>query len=764
MFLFFDSETTRLNSSLSFPYLYTWILCDDSLGEVERGSVRTAKEMADVVVSCAKRSRGYLRAYAYNLFFDLSPLMPIFEDMAYGFKFFAKSKRDWVTVSLNKGGHEVIRFIDLNALQAGGLKMCGALAGVPKMSGDDFDYLKLRSPETPLTDGELAYAFRDVEIMPAYLETIADIYDVDVSMFGRSIVTISQLARERAKRFLGSVRRGKARKDIATLQKMLVERESPEGEDLMLFRRACMRGAFTFCSAPYVCKKIDDVDVYDISSAYHFYIQSMRTPENFDKMSVETWEKVSSVCADVEPVYVTTSPNPFPHMFHVKLEFTGLRLKGCFADMGIGCLSSSKFSLVTAYDSAMDSTIAVKVRDRANVHDSVWNGEFYSEKLISADKAIVHLSESEYWMMTMMYEWDECVFIDGEIAGNTIPAPDYQACRSLYIYELKKVYKEVIKDGVYDNFHVLPYNVQEFIESGADDGALEVLYQGIKVELNTLFGELVRERRAPKWHYASDGSGSFNDVFLGGIPDYDGREYGYYTQGIRVSGYMRARLVAYIAIADSLGVKVLYGDTDSIHVVDKDGFFKDFVSLSNDIINGHNISTLEHIKSRTGISFNNEGVGFMVREYFLKEYSFGRLKTWAGITSDGKVVMRQSGVSTGKLKKLVSDSPDDFPLDVLVGWGLIYDIDVSSKVVRNADDVGSVVHVSFTDYLGNEYEGDVVRAVTLIDVECSAGINGCENDIAFLDKIGNKQDARIKYVAPEGIYFYEDEREEDGIE
>lgn len=758
MFIFFDSETSSLGD-MSLPYLYTYIVTDDRLCEVSRGYVRKPEEIVEVFKEWSRESKGFPVCYAYNLFFDLAPLMDFFDNEGYSFRFFAKTARDWVSVSLMKADHEVMRFVDLSFLQAGGIRLCGDIAGLPKMSGADYDYSLVRSPETSLSESELAYAYRDVEIMPRFLETLSGIYSVPVECFGRSILTVSQLSRFISDRFYGRTRRGRRYKTIKTLQTALVQRESPVGDDTMLLRRACFRGGYTFNSSKRVGHELSNVDVYDISSAYHFYIQSMRTPVEFQPCSKGKFRRLFEATTIVDPFDVFTSPNPFPYAFHVKLSFHNLRLQEPFKSMSTGCLSKSKFAISTEYDETMDATLRVQERNRSRCRDRVKGGVWFSEKLVCAERVDVHLSESELWIMSQVYDWDSFDFVEGEWTDKFDCPPDYQTGRSLLLYETKKVYKEVIVDGDLSNFDKLPASVQMFMEGEPKREALDVLYNGVKIQLNSLFGEMIRERLTPDWYYGTFG-GTYRDIFTGDVPEWEGREYGFYTQGIRVSGYQRAALVALIVTADELGIECVYGDTDSLHVMDNEGFFASLVDARNECIEEINRRSVVAFQSRCGVLFDNSGVGVMVRENSFDRYCYGRMKTWCGVDKNGRFYIRQSGINTKKLARCVASNPEVFSLPVLVGWNVVYDMEVAKKTVRNCDGVGERTRVDFVDYQGKRFTGDVIKAVHLEDIELNAGmVETYRDDVEFLNGLGNTQDIRVKYIDVDDVYFFEYEME-----
>ena len=107
---------------------------------------------------------------AYNLMFDMQTLM-LELAQTYTLRVNAQTATSVYTLDLCMGENEdvVCRFWDTFYLEMGGLRAMGETCGLPKAVGD-WDYTLIRTPETPLTDEELFYARRDVQVIPQYLQ------------------------------------------------------------------------------------------------------------------------------------------------------------------------------------------------------------------------------------------------------------------------------------------------------------------------------------------------------------------------------------------------------------------------------------------------------------------------------------------------------------------------------------------------------------------------------------------------------------------
>lgn len=751
MFFFFDSETSTVGSD-AFPIAYGFIVTDSRLNEKARGVVRTPSALIDELYRYLPPN-DILKVYAYNLHFDLAPLLAELRDNL-TFQFFARSSSDWVSVSgIDARGRERFRFIDLAALQEGGLRKCGEIAGLPKLTGS-FDFSKIRSPQTPLTTEEESYLMRDVEIMPAFLNRLSRLFDVSSHEFGRSILTVSQLSRRRARENLGCVKRGKRRQSVESLHRSIVKRESAESEDVMLLRRSCLRAGLSFVNAKVAGKTVKDVSIFDFESAYHFYIQHYRPPTRFHPCNAEEFATAAHHIVTRSPRSVLESPNAFNVAFHALVEFKALRLKSgsVWGGMSAGLFSRSKMALFNAHNEAMDATAEVQERDRSKRRDRTRGARFLFEKLISADVARIHLTETEFYAASLVYEWDEMLFIEGELTDKFTTAPDWIRLRSMALYEEKRALKECFFQDKLERLDILPLGMQSAIIAGTlSDEAKRELYGNVKVELNTLFGELIRERRAPEWIQRAGEPA----LSLGEIPDYDGKEYGYFTFGTRVAGLQRLMLVLIVTLADKCGATPLYGDTDSL-AVKMTAEFQSVINALNTLRMAENRRNAEQIAGRTGLFFDTEYLGTFSLDYDCYEFCVTRPKAWGAFLRDGRAVVRVSGLKSEKLARLMAENPENFCLEDVIGWNCVYSRRVSKRVLKKNPQLFEMKKISGTDYLGNNFDIVTPVAILLVDATARAGnVYAHARDIDFLEEIGNPQDLRAKMVRSDGILFGE---------
>lgn len=753
VFVFFDSETSTVDG-VAYPVAYGFIVTDERLRELSRGIVRTAEDMVGVIRETQKKSDERLKVYAYNLFFDFYPLIE-FLSYRYTFKFFAKTEFNFISVDcVNRFGDIEIRFCDLKALQPGGLRVCGLVAGLPKLAGS-FDFEKVRSSQTPLTVEEEEYIYRDVEIMPAYLEKVSGLYGVPRPWFGEKIITSSQLGRERARRQFDGITLGRYHRTPEVLQKVASAANAAPNEWSLLLRRACNRGGLVFVNAQKAGKVEKDCTAYDFVSAYHFFIQNLRVPVGFKKASKKALKAAIVSTLDTPKISVLSrGTRQFNLFFHAEIEVKNLRLKPWFAERGIGSFSKSKMAAVNIFNEGMAGTVKVQAEDREKRRDRVWNSSFFFEKLLSADKARLHVTEQEVYIMGLLYDWDSLHVIEGEMTRDTTAPPDWQTMRSMFLYEQKRLYKKAFIEGDAQALSMIDIDTSEI-----DAEAARVLYQNVKTEINTLFGELVRELRAPEWKTVRRDE-DIPELRLGVVPEYDGKEYGFFNQGIRVAGGARLQLALLLDYCRRKGVEVLYGDTDSITVRDNDrGDFAELAGLLNTVRREADGAARSRIFKKTGRVFDNDGVGFLEVDKSFAEFCVMRPKTWGGRLSDGRVVLRASGVKLSNMAPLVAERPTEYPLTDVLGWNVSYSKKLVPNIVRTPPELFEMVEVDSVDYLGEKFTQYAPRAVAISEDFARSGNSELhKTDLDFLESIGNAQDTSAKFIGTKGV-----RRESDNI-
>lgn len=537
----------------------------------------------------AGHERGYIPVVvAYNLGFDLQTI--IYElCKAWTVKALARSSTHIYTMDLiDPEGETVLRFWDAFHLETGGLAQMGRICNYPKALGE-WDYSLIRTPETELTEEEMDYASRDVQIIPAYLRYLLDTGEVaDPSDFGFRVLTKTSLVRQMARNEIGRYRvpTGSGKSSLLWLYRNRCKEELPYSFECYALRKASFRGGLTFTAARTASTVQRNVLSFDVVSMHHLYINGRRVPTGFHPTSLRNLEHaVRSVASRTLDDVLRRWECPFAQCFHAVVEFTNIRPRSgsVFERQGIGLLASGKFDAKDA--EALDFEADLRAIEAENdirfagFRDSAIGAEFAYGKLVRAQVATIHLSEVEMWNVAQVYEWDSMRVLTGELTIKTVIPPDYVSMQSNVLYQRKNAAKRLVKlytgepfDGPIDDS--IPAGIAERLRAGTmDPAALESWYQAsVKGSFNGIYGTQAQNQLQPDFiveegeFVIDEASRTTPENFFERLPK---QTTVWYTYGLRIVAGSRMHLIAAIMLLDRFfgdGVDVLGGDTDSLKI------------------------------------------------------------------------------------------------------------------------------------------------------------------------------------------------------
>lgn len=412
---------------------------------------------------------------AYNLMFDLQPLM---EKMSrdYDISANAQSSTNVYTLDLidRETDRAVLRFWDTFHLEMRGLKAMGETCGLPKATGD-WDYSLVRTPQTPLTDTELYYAARDVQVIPAYLKYLLHANEwLTQDMLGNRVLTKTSLVRQMAKHTIAPLRVDKKSGKKLTLEKAftkLCEAELPKTFQQYCLRKGCFRGGFTFTAAATANEVVHNVASLDVTSMHHTFINGRYVPLGFKPVLPGLLEiDYNEIMAINRKNVLNNYHKPFKHAFHMVIKLKNIRLRkgSCFDKWGIALESSAKFKkeVAAGLDFGEDPRNAVQenIVKEFGFYDKYVDAEFAFGKLYSAREVTMHVNEIELWCMGQVYEWDEHEILFGEDTCSWKLPPDYVTLQSNILYEMKNDAKYI--NNHYKQGEPYPYEIKGTIPDG----------------------------------------------------------------------------------------------------------------------------------------------------------------------------------------------------------------------------------------------------------------------------------------------------------
>lgn len=550
--------------------------------------IETAKYKNEIPVVCA-----------YNLMFDLQPLM--YElNKEYEIKANAQTSTNAYTVDIIENDEIVLRFWDTFFLEMNGLRAMGETCGLPKAVGD-WDYTLVRTQETPLTELELHYAKRDVQVIPAYLQYLIRSNEwLTSDMLACTVLTKTSLVRQFAKLQIGKLKYEKNNKNgFMTLRESmyrLAKQEFPQCYNQYALRKACFRGGLTFTAANNANRVWENVASLDVTSMHHTFINGRKLPVHFKLVSPNILDIISKEIIETSLDSVLKSyDKPFNYAVHELVTFTNIRLRknSVFEKNGIGIIPESKFTLA-APETDLEQDDRAKLSEeeirKHGFHDYAKYPIFAFGKLMKASYAEIFLNEVELWNIAQVYEWDKIKVRYGECTPKFVTPPDYVTLQSNILFKRKTDMKKILatyKEGS-KYIHEIPASIPEGIAMELKNGTAETMFLNayynstVKGMFNGIYGTQAMDLLKPNF-LVKDGSLVIDaksvctpENFASKIPK---RPMVVYTYGMRIVAGSRMHLIiALMLLHDKLHNTFIPtgGDTDSIKcalasdVTDKD--------------------------------------------------------------------------------------------------------------------------------------------------------------------------------------------------
>lgn len=598
----FDTETTNIGEGAetrAYPILYIFNDLRDTPLESytpDTDDVRFYRHTSEALAYIDDlieygRAHGYVPIIAaYNLMFDMQTLM-LELTQSYTITANAQTATSVYTLDLCVGGDVVCRFWDTFYLEMGGLRAMGETCGLPKAVGD-WNYSLIRTPETPLTEEEMFYARRDVQVIPQYLQWLLRTnHWLTPGMLGCRVLTKTSLVRQMARREIGGRRVTLQSGKKITLQRafeMTCNQEFPKNYESYALRKSCFRGGLTFTAARTASVVADNVASLDVTSMHHAFINGRRLPVRFaptppELLQIACESIIATPLVDVLAHY----DDPFRTGVHAAVRFTNLRLrKGtCFDAWGIAICPRSKFVRTLRAGTDYSNNERAKTQDnsiRAHGYvDSAINPTYAFGKLYRADECVLHVNEIELWNIGQVYAYDAMQVLYGESTTKTIIPPDYVTLQSNMLFARKTDVKNLIKGYAEGTPYTgeIPDSIPEGIARDAKTGTLSVKflqsYYGstVKGQFNGIYGTQAQDVMKADYRVTEDGELEVDRTTVCTPENFAKKRPKVprvlYTYGMRIVAGSRMHLViAMMLVYARLGdrVTVTGGDTDSLKI------------------------------------------------------------------------------------------------------------------------------------------------------------------------------------------------------
>lgn len=605
----YDSETTNITIDgivKAFPILHQLGLLDGTLiDEIDASNVEyhTDIELYRHTLEFYERLDRILESRAdyipviccHNLSFDMYGLSQWLN--RHDVRVLAKSARKPITFSVKRDDGSIGLVIwDTLIFTQTSLERMGEDCGYPKAIGM-WDYDKIRTPETPLTQDEITYAQHDIYALLAYMGWwLRRNPDISPEKLGLNVVTKTGVVRERRKvRFLNL--KGKRKKfNIGQFWYYQNRKEMPKTDDELFTMQACMRGGFTFiaskmASVPLEFENGMHVYAFDATSQHPAQIVSHKVPENFHETTARVltsaFELVQLVALDR---VLSNWDNPFNVAFYGLFVFRNLRPKAntIFERLGIYPIASARYKSSEFVDDDNGDRFAHEQNRRAYGYiDSVVNPKCEFGKLVSADEAYLYITELTAWEICQCYDFDSVEGISGYLTGQFTKPSDMCIVSVMQFYKAKNEFKfarecfyngkTITNSDELKTLGISPAIVDSMCNGSITENDVEATYLSLKADLNALFGiEASNEYRRDT--VLTDNGIEFSGGF--GLSNAPENPKAWYQFGTRIVGWSRIAQICVIKLVEPYIYAVVNGDTDSVKVIaDDDQLFNILDSL-----------------------------------------------------------------------------------------------------------------------------------------------------------------------------------------
>lgn len=762
----FDTETTNYGkdkdsraftilyifNDLRFVNLKTYKLDkDDKI--IYKRTEEEAIEFIEEIIDFGFKANCIPIICAYNLMFDMQTLM--FDlNMKYEMTANAQSSTNVYTLDLKYDGVTVLRFWDCFHLEMRGLNAMGETCGIPKADGD-WDYSLIRTKETKLTDEELFYAKRDVQIIPAYLCYLLNANEwMQQSDLGFRVITKTSLVRQMAQKKIGQIRikkqNGKEMSLLWMFQKTC-NQQLPKTYQQYALRKCCFRGGFTFTSGCAASRLLENVASLDVTSMHHAFINGRYIPIDFSIVKLRTLRNGMNLVLNksVDDV-LNNYHKPFACAFHAVFNFINIRLKknSCFDKWQIGLIPSGKFKSKIKNIDYNENLLNVEAENY--IREKGWcdtevNGKFAFGKLYSADNCTLFLSELELWCISQVYEWDRIEPMFGELTVKFKIPPDYVTLQSNNLFEMKNDAKIINKhyiEGIpyeLDIPNTIPVGIANNLRTGkCSSGFFDSYYTStVKGMFNGIYGTMAQDVFKPTY-MVSEGELHVDITTKTTEDNYEEKKPKsckvLYTYGLRIVGGSRMHLIiAMILLYNQFGNKIMVtgGDTDSLKI-------KCDLDISNDDL----LNALEplHIAIKNAINFTMQRVrklypnmastldgigefecekccGFDRWKYHYEAWNKARIS----IAQDNSVHITCAGLSRPlncyTIENFISDLIKKYDIEEILSCVLGYNVFVTYELCFALEHkrpyCNDIFDEDVTDYLGNTYHVYQPEAICL---------------------------------------------------
>ena len=650
----YDSETCNISGRegvFAYPVLHQLGLIDIPIEQVYPDNVeehttmhiyRHCFELHAMLDSLIGSTFDYVPVICcHNLSFDMYGLSS-WLDSYDNVRVLAKSCRKPITFTIcDENNNPKLVLWDTLIFSQQALSRMGDDCGYPKAIGD-WDYEKIRTPETELTAEEIRYATHDVYALIAWLGWwIRRNPDIQPEKIGLNVVTKTGVVRERRRVRFDQLQGKYLKYNVGRYWHYLNAQQQPKTDEELFMMMTATRGGFTFCASKHASEIYETsgsgfhVYAFDATSQHPAQMVSHLYPVGYHKATAKALQNVYLKIRRLSIGHILRHwDKPFDSAIYAQYEFVNIRPKNksLYKEHGILPLASARFTNPN-YELNEDNQDNQEFSSVNPYKDEAENPYYLFGKLVSADVARVYLTELALWEVCQAYDFDSCRAIQGYITGHFIKPSDMATISVMQFYKAKSLFKkakneysrmhtisedlarECIKAGIPDNL------ICEMVNGKATETDVSAQMQSVKADLNALYGIECSNEYRRDTVLTHSGIAYQGDFGLCNAPK---NPKAWYQFGQRIVGWSRIAQHIVMQLIDKYCVAIINGDTDSIkicahesdypRIVDKLGIYAKALDIAKKRV-------CRRVKRNYPDMFDSlEGIGHYVHEFTADDF------------------------------------------------------------------------------------------------------------------------------------------------
>ena len=557
----------------------------------------------------------------------------------------------------------------------------------------DYNYQKIRTPLTKMTDKEIKYNFRDVEIMlksvyklfknNKYMKSVKDIPYTKTGLM-RFNCEQNKNVNERTK----LKKKGKRKTGtLLRLNNYLCHKEKAKDYSQIRLWQNLFQGGLVYSNPKYTSDVLENIASYDFKSDYPYQMLYRFYPSNFER--------------------ITENKNEMFYDITKNLSYKNFILKK-FSNTMFNCIVEVK-NIESKFEFYPISTS--KIINVNGLHN-MKNCLVINGKLIKCLAPIkFYMTCIDFLTLKTFYKFDfvKCHYL--EVAKNYEPSNKFKLNSVLYNAKKKiefSSYLKIIEDNnehkIYDESEIKDIDLLKELNNAKDYyEQLDIIkfnYQNVKADLNALYGDNAQHLIHTKFKY--DVNSKEYIKTQESFDDYkNARVKTSYIYGLYVPQYARASIlfIAYKFLTN--GLPVLYIDTDSIKTFN--------CEKAEKIVNDFNKIQLNNLKEE----FRFTKFGILEKEYVAQKFTSLGTKSYITI-KNGKLFATISGLpNASKLYNSLLEYYDnnfDEMIENCYHYGVVFDSSLVKKTT-------SIYNYNTYKIKVGKYTDKVVSGCVLKDVD-----------------------------------------------